>query len=319
MIGNLGNETNNRLESLNASKNFIKKPHFAINCTEWEKQYSNYLTIAAFKYVKIELDHHEHITFWDKNNIENQVDKLNINEKYFMKCKSLEITTTYNSCECRHWLSLYLPCRHIFAVRRHYDLSLFSEELCAVRWSKNYYKLTQRAFRKTNDGIDVKETIVSQVCCEKKFNLFESQKQLNYILNDLIHTVSLSCGEYFTKKIKVLEDVNKCFKSGFDIDIKEVDSRIEADYLQLPNISNIYQSSTLWLPENWNFKLESLKKIDFFWRKLSEVIVTQSSVVLMKPARKNVNDSEQLIKLDSNCKVAEVNSPAKVNSIYPKK
>lgn len=167
MIGNLGNETNNRLESLNgkmkeemernnylssfaiaffqwlsgfnrennfkASKNFIKKPHFAINCTEWEKQYSNYLTIAAFKYVKIELDHHEHITFWDKNNIENQVDKLNINENYFMKCKSLEITTTYKSCECRHWLSFYLPCRHIFAVRRHYDLSLFSEELCAVR------------------------------------------------------------------------------------------------------------------------------------------------------------------------------------------
>lgn len=146
--------------------------------------------------------------------------------------------------------------------------------------------------------------------------------------------MSLSCGEYFTKKIKVLEDVNKCFKSGFDIDVKEVDSRIKTDYLQLPNVStgykiktvfekrkvikiltdNIYQSSTLWLPENWNFKLESFKKIDFFWGKLSEVIVTQSSVVSMKPARKNVNNSEQLIKLDSHCKIAEVNSPAKVSA-----
>ncbi|KAH0563662.1 hypothetical protein KQX54_003997 [Cotesia glomerata] len=68
----------------------------------------------------------------------------------------------------------------------------------------------------------------------------------------------------------LLEDVHKCFKSGFDIDIKEVDSLIKANYLQLPNVStgykiktvfekrkvikiltdNIYQSSTLWLLEN---------------------------------------------------------------------
>ncbi|XP_074110586.1 uncharacterized protein LOC141534877 isoform X1 [Cotesia typhae] len=161
--------------------------------------------------VKTELEHHDYVTFWNEKFEENVINPENIEENYQINYKSLQITTTLKSCECLHWLTLSLPCRHIFSIRKHYGLSLFSEDLCSVRWSKNYYRQHQRSFRNLNQKsiMKVKQTQVSKVNLpQQNFDKIELQKQCKYIINDLKHTMSLSCGQYFENKLKVLNDIN---------------------------------------------------------------------------------------------------------------
>lgn len=376
MVKNLGNFTNNRLESINgkiknligrnnflscflvnffqwlsthnrkndfkASKNFIEKQIPVNNYTEWENLYSSHLTNTAFRYVNTELEHHNHVTFWNEKFDENVINPENMEENYQMNYKSLQITTTYKSCECPHWLTLSLPCRHIFSIRKHYGLSLFFEDLCAVRWSKNYYRQNQRSFQNSNQKsiTEVKETQVSKVYTSKEnFDKIELQKQCKYIISDLTNTMSLSCGQYFENKLKVLDDINYYFGRGSDIEIVKVDnttSRINKSSFQNTTVSEnkvmsvfdkrkiitavtdeIYDSSNYWLLNNWNFKLETLKTIDNFWRQLIGINVNEKKVESTPTTKDNKvkknTKFEEIIKLDS-CKVSQVNEPVKVNT-----
>jgi zinc finger SWIM domain-containing protein 3 len=47
-------------------------------------------------------------------------------------------------CSCNFKAGMLLPCRHIFAIRTHLKLPLFSEELVNKRWTLDYYKTCQR-------------------------------------------------------------------------------------------------------------------------------------------------------------------------------
>ncbi|CAG5075481.1 Protein of unknown function [Cotesia congregata] len=378
MEKNLGNYSNNRLESLNgkakeeiglnnyissfvvrffkwlsshnrnndfkASKNFIKIQLPANNFTEWEKLYSNYLTIKAFEYVQTELKYHNHITFWNENNVENTINPDNIEEKYIMMCKSLVITTTNKSCEYPHWLTLFLPCRHIFLIRKNYGVSLFSEELCAIRWTKNYYRSTQRSFRKLKKETveEVTETQVSQVVTsgENIDSRVELHKQLKYIINDITHTMSLNCGQNFENKMKILSNISSSFKKGSDIEIVKVvpslttiKNKLRGTMVTETNVKSVFQkrkiiksltdkiceSSNSWLLNNWNSKLQTLKEIDNFWRQSIEVDVLEkpskvAAAAIENSNSKKINKVGQAIKLDYDCKVSDVNTPVKVNT-----
>lgn len=78
----------------------------------------------------------------------------------------------------------------------------------------------------------------------------------------------------------------------------------------------IYDSSNYWLPENWNFKLKTLKTIDNCWRQLIEINVyekkVESATTNENKLKKNTK-SGQIIKLDESCTVSEVNEPVKVH------
>ncbi|CAD6241459.1 GSCOCG00012624001-RA-CDS, partial [Cotesia congregata] len=376
MVNNLGNNSNNRVESMNgkmkeevgrnnymscfavkffrwlsshnrendfkASKDFIKKKLPVDSYTEWENLYSNHLTDKAFGYVKTELEHHDYVTFWNEKFEENVINPENIEENYQMNYKSLQITTTLKSCECLHWLTLSLPCRHIFSLRKHYGLSLFSEDLCSVKWSKNYYRQHQRSFRNLNQKsiTKVKQTQVSKVNLpQKNFDKIELQKQCKYIINDLKHTMSLSCGQYFENKLKVLNDINFFFGKGSDVTIVQVDKtalRINENSVQETTVlgkkvvsvfdkrkiittltDKIYNSSNYWLAENWNFKLETLRTIDNYWRQLIEINVYEKKVESAATTNENKVKKNtkfgQIIELDKSCTVSELDEPVKVN------
>ncbi|KAG1650346.1 hypothetical protein GQR58_028116 [Nymphon striatum] len=57
------------------------------------------------------------------------------------------IVVFVDSCECSFFTSMLLPCRHVFGVRRHLNLPLFDESLCALRWTVHYYKSSQRVYQ----------------------------------------------------------------------------------------------------------------------------------------------------------------------------
>nr|CAH7721927.1 unnamed protein product [Callosobruchus chinensis] len=60
---------------------------------------------------------------------------------------------------------MLLPCRHIFAVRRHLGLPLFSTEIINKRWTQNYYSMNQRCLAQMNNcsGVEIEPVVESNL------------------------------------------------------------------------------------------------------------------------------------------------------------
>ncbi|XP_036335427.1 protein FAR-RED IMPAIRED RESPONSE 1-like [Rhagoletis pomonella] len=172
--GNLMNRTNNRVESINqklkqviqkrsslleflrsffvycdshtneidskAAKMFMKSKVYIKRGSILEK-YSNFLTDGAFEHISDEIKRHEYV------NITHVCEDGCLIER---RGTTLQVTKDF--CSCTTSASSLLPCRHLFAVRKSLDLSLYEERLCNMRWTKEYYKRTQRIFRVKTAG-----------------------------------------------------------------------------------------------------------------------------------------------------------------------
>lgn len=160
--GNLGNTTNNRLESLNGklklfidknntlvgfindffklivhrdhqsahkrAQEFLRKEVRSVPYTNDESMYKELLKNHAFTRVMTEISGHQHITLSVKN-----AKTL----EYCVNLRDKVITVTVSQCECGTWTSELIPCRHIFAVRKLNHIPLFDKSLCATRWHKD--------------------------------------------------------------------------------------------------------------------------------------------------------------------------------------
>jgi len=67
-------------------------------------------------------------------------------EQFHVISSEGSILVSLSTCQCTSWQSMWLPCRHILAVRMNLGLDLFDEALCNRRWSMDYYRLSQRVF-----------------------------------------------------------------------------------------------------------------------------------------------------------------------------
>lgn len=106
-----------------------------------EYKYMELLTPYALQFVVKQLG------FVSKVNIVGQTDD------YFMvNCSEGIVKVTAIKCTCSFHKSMQLPCRHIFAVRSHLTLDLFSPELCGIRWSLAYYCSSHRVLVTGDDS-----------------------------------------------------------------------------------------------------------------------------------------------------------------------
>ena len=71
------------------------------------------------------------------------------------------IVTSKLSCECGFFKAMQLPCRHIFSLRQHTHLNLFDDQLCALQWTRDYYKKSQRVF--SSSSVRISEIIVNTI------------------------------------------------------------------------------------------------------------------------------------------------------------
>ncbi|OXU16629.1 hypothetical protein TSAR_009246 [Trichomalopsis sarcophagae] len=162
---NFCNETNNRTESLNQKiKLFCDKNQcladfvshfleFIVHIHQYERDveiirnfdrrpayllsddltaYFNYLSNYAFRFIEDQIDRMkfvENIHFVNK-----QVALLKSNSG------NTKYTVSPILCTCKVFLSMGLPCRHIFKVRLHLSMTLFDENLVNRRWSKEHLK-----------------------------------------------------------------------------------------------------------------------------------------------------------------------------------
>ena len=67
-----------------------------------------------------------------------RVDKNSYTATIHVKERSF-LTSDYQ-CSCGFYKAMELPCRHIFALRKYANLDPFEAELCATRWTRDYYR-----------------------------------------------------------------------------------------------------------------------------------------------------------------------------------
>ena len=94
------------------------------------------------------------LTNYAANFVVNQTERSNsVNNLKRISPHQFEINTSdfvvkfsLNVCDCNFYLSMKLPCQHIFAARKMSDIDLFDESLCDMRWTASYYHRRQRIF-----------------------------------------------------------------------------------------------------------------------------------------------------------------------------
>ena len=195
--GNFLNNTNNRLESLNAKlksvvsrysslEEFVEKFFLIVRVLRSERDYKSalvsqkvpiayhstketavtkyieHLTPYAYDFVMKQLELKDRVKLGVTSSDDNEYHQVNSSEGL------LHVSTT--SCTCLSWKSMKLPCKHILALRDKLDVDLFAEELCDIRWSVKYFEESHRIFQSgsaTTDD-DTQVVTVSEVPVSKK-------------------------------------------------------------------------------------------------------------------------------------------------------
>ncbi|XP_057336089.1 MATH and LRR domain-containing protein PFE0570w-like [Microplitis mediator] len=251
MQHNFGNDTNNRLESINAKikkdldrfmslEEFIKQFLTFLECSQRERDhkaasdyqkrkvlsysknspencYANYLTNYAFKFIIKEFNKIDHLEL-EYN------DKLNIYEEIISP--TVKVSSTSTSCSCLERTSMNLPCRHILLVRKIEKKNLFEETLCNERWTRNYYFETQRVFKSSDEQIPVPESIISSIEYKKKI-LSENEKfrKANEIAKKLPSLAAEVGTKLFTSRFKVLVDLLEAWQNNEEVEIIKITNR----------------------------------------------------------------------------------------------
>lgn len=243
--GNLGNNTNNRLESLNAQiKALIPKrrslPKFIELFFQLIKSRENRIAIRVAK----NFTNKSTLKMFTEGSIEQLYCELLLEKASDLVLKEIkehwnlvvvkndQLTCTFSdkevatvsSCNCRMSTSWKLPCKHIFKTRSHFKISLYCKELCAERWMKTYYIKNQRSFRikeldKTSNG----SVTVTQINSDTLEPITKKDKRqiINGITKILITICSKNCYERFDEKIKKINQLIVLWTSGDDADVQQ--------------------------------------------------------------------------------------------------
>ncbi len=190
--GNFLNGTNNRLESLNAKlksvvsrfsslEEFTEKFFLVLRVLRAERDnkaglaalkvpvsfhsnkddhvnYMKHLTPYAYKFTAKQLDLKEIVKIPEDAN----------DEQATISTSEGAIDVCCSCCECLSWKSMKLPCRHIFALRKHVGMDLFDPSLCDRRWSIDYYKSKQRIFIPNSGNTESDVSVVTFSAPKKK-------------------------------------------------------------------------------------------------------------------------------------------------------
>lgn len=156
--------------------------------------YFNFLTLYAFKFVKKQIE--------TKNNNENT-----------------NFETTPVTCNCESFSAMLLPCRHIFNERENKGLDLYDENLCHVRWTRNYYFQNHRLIKNENDENSGSTTAIVNPTQTKLVNLNQQQKfnKAWLLLKSLAKSISEEEDLQYHSKLRQLMQLKSAWEQGYAV------------------------------------------------------------------------------------------------------
>ena len=122
----------------------VPAPHVLLN--DDLKLYEKYLTPFAFNHVEKQFNKISSVQFTTDSSTH-----------FLVQHHDGHILAAVDSCSCAFFESMKLPCKHIFAARRRSSLSMYSEDLCDVRWTNSHYRSKHYAFR----GVTADSTLIT--------------------------------------------------------------------------------------------------------------------------------------------------------------
>ena len=122
-----------------AATTFQKTPVNSFDFCAALFKYQSYLMRYAFSHV------HRQYRFAEKVKV--LAENLDVKSSTVTFCsKERSIHTSQDNCDCGFFKAKSLPCRHIFALRRYLKADLYNNQLCPLRWTREYFQKSHRVF-----------------------------------------------------------------------------------------------------------------------------------------------------------------------------
>lgn len=194
-----------------------------------EFEYQELLTATASRLVIKQLERRKPMSLY---NVDKTLKICWIQSGFIM------VKASIDSCDCTEFTSYNLPCRHIFAIRNRFQQPLFSSDLCAERWTKAYDKMHQPMLM----GLSLpQEKAVSTICNVvtketvdeiKKLTAKQRQAIIFSLAKNLADVGAHVSGRKFQEIVKLIELIMEVWIQGLEIDIATFISKC------LPSLSN---------------------------------------------------------------------------------
>lgn len=102
-----------------------------------ETAYAEYLTAFAFDKLRTEYKKFGCVELVDIDIVDSLATTI---------YKENVINITEQTCQCWFYSTMELPCRHIFKLLAHINKNMYVPELCARRWTREYYNILHPIF-----------------------------------------------------------------------------------------------------------------------------------------------------------------------------
>ena len=144
--------------------------------------------------------------------------------------KGRDFITSLYQCDCGFFTAMELPCRHIFSLRKHTEMSFFEAKLCAVRWTRNYYQSSHRVFSsKVSNSMDITVSSVNRLPTAKVLTQHEKYRKVLTIGQRLANVASCISTREFSYAMQCLEKIVKAWEQGQQVAIQIVDPACQDD------------------------------------------------------------------------------------------
>ncbi|KAL1487793.1 hypothetical protein ABEB36_015548 [Hypothenemus hampei] len=197
---------------------FQKRDIITYSPTSDEKKFLDYLTNEPAKMVINELNHGRNLKGIDV--LDNKA-TINTNNRIY--------NITIDSCTCRFFTGMLLPCRHIFALREKLKLPFFDENILNLRWTKEYYRLKQRCLGNNviDQNLEIPSTsgTISANISKKKpvvLSYAEKRKKVLQETNILTDLVALGCNTTYLQRLSVIKDLQSYWKNNIPVRITPI-------------------------------------------------------------------------------------------------
>jgi len=184
------------------------------------KKYEDYLTPLAFSYVEKQHKGSSYISV---------IEELG---SFSVKTNSKtlgDLNVHCDFCPCEFFKSLMLPCKHIFAARLFFKLSLFEKSLCSNRWTLCYLKADNHipdSVKKPfcRNKLTSKTRIVRQGDVLTKWQKYKQAQSVTFTITELMSQLSQSV---FNHNMQVLDALKTCLIENGKVTVGQLESELD--------------------------------------------------------------------------------------------
>lgn len=138
------------------------------------------------------------------------------------------------ACTCSFYLSMQLPCQHIFMVRKKLDVPLFDESLINRRWTKKYLlQHLKTCLEQTNGESMASDTTYNQFELETAQSKLQHAKELTDEILDLLSSMDHSNIDANVKLLMAYKELLLKQRSYF---VRQQISEVEKELRYLPKV-----------------------------------------------------------------------------------